>query len=96
MQRGFFIDPKRGQRPGAEHDAEMVYSYQLSKEEHNAPPAGWYWRYTGKGASKDGINGPYPSKEAGERACREEHGTDMVEYLELYDRRTDLWRERLV
>lgn len=94
MQTGFFIDPERGRRPGAQPDAEVVYSYLLGKGRRSAPPAGWYWRYTeARGASKGGINGPYPTKEAGVRACRNEHGTGRTGYLELYDTKTDLWRE---
>lgn len=100
LRRSFFIDPRRGRVRDAKPDAEVVYSYFINKKQ---PPlalpylAGWYWRCIGKdGAPEGGVNGPWPSKEAAIRACREEFGTDMVEYLERYDGRTDLWRERLV
>ena len=97
LQRGFFIDSRRARNPKAKPDAEVVYSYTVSKERLDTLPPGWYWRcIDAEGKPEGGENGPYPSKEAAIRACREQYHTDVIERLELYDRKTDLWRERLV
>ena len=100
LQRGFFIDPRRARNPKAKPDAEVVYSYTMNKEPAawaQTFPPGWYWRHLGADGKQDGgENGPYPSKEAAIRACREQFGTDLVERLERYDAKTDVWRERLV
>ena len=101
LQRGFFIDSRRARNPKAKPDAEVVYSYTVNKARLPGGdpylPDGWYWRYIGaEGEPAGGANGPYPSKEAAIRACREQHYTDVIEYLELYDAKTDVRRERLV
>lgn len=100
MQEGFFIDPRRGRNPSAKPDAETVYSYVVNGELSLWVPKwpdGWYWRtLEANGVSDGGVNGPYPSKEAAVRACRVEYCTDLIGRIELYDRKTDLWRERLL
>ena len=97
----FFIDPRRERNPGAKPDAEVIYSYTVNKTrlpsgEVYLPP-GWYWRCIDeKGWPEGGVNGPHPSKEAAIRDCRVQNGTGLVERLELYDYKTDLWREQLL
>ena len=100
MERGFFIDPRRGHSPEARPDAEAIYSYTANKAKLDSGklylPPGWYWRcIDARGKVEGGANGPYHSEQAAVKDCREQHGTDVLEYLELYDARTDLWRERL-
>jgi len=100
MQRGFFIDPVRGRNPRAKPDVEVVHSYIVNKEIAvwiPKWPDGWYWRTLGANGEADGgVNGPWPSQEAAIRGCRVIYGTELVERIELYDGKTDLWRERLV